>query len=79
MQNVEDAARIAEFKYDSSKHTIVWLFVQSSCHRAFADDALNVNKINMCPGGMQPVMQDKIWAGRTQKLVDDNCVPKGMQ
>ena len=47
MANVQKAARIAEFKYKPDKHTIVWLFDHSSCHRAFADDALNANKMNV--------------------------------
>ncbi len=41
MANVERAAKIAEFKYRSDKYTLVWLFDQSSCHKAYAEDALN--------------------------------------
>ena len=32
MKNVENAAVSAQYKYDSSKHTTVWLLDQSSCH-----------------------------------------------
>ena len=53
MTNIEVAARIAEFKYPSDKHTIVWLFDQSSCHRVFAENALNAKVMNVKPGGVQ--------------------------
>ena len=77
--NVEDAAAIANFKYPSDKYTITWLFDQSSCHRAYADDALNVANMNKGPGGAQPCMRDTVWGGRVQKLVGDDGIPKGMQ
>ena len=79
MKNIEDAARIAEYKYPAEKYSIAWLFDHSSCHRAFADDALNAKKMNVRPGGKQPKMRDTIWAGRPQSLVDEDGVPKGMK
>lgn len=51
MKQIERAFKIAEYKYNPSMHTIVWLFDQSSCHRAFAPDAPNVNNMNAKPGG----------------------------
>ena len=51
----------------------------SSCHRAFADDALNAKRMNVKPGGAQPCMRDTVWAGRVQKMVFENGVPKGMK
>ena len=79
MVNIEVAARIAEFKYPSDKHTIVWLFDQSSCHRAFAEDALNAKVMNVRPGGVQPRMRDTMWAGKVQRMVYDDGTPKGMK
>ena len=79
MANVKDAAKIAKFKYRSDKHTVMFIFDQSSCHRAFSDDALNARVMNVRPGGAQPAMRDTIWAGRVQKMVDSNGVPKGMR
>ena len=38
MAQVERAVCIAEFKYPPAMHTLVWLFDQSSCHRAYASD-----------------------------------------
>ena len=67
MVNIEVAARIAEFEYPSDKHIIVWLFDQSSCHQAFAEDALNAKVMNVRPGGVQPRMCDTMWAGKVQR------------
>ena len=52
------AIQIAKFKYPADKFTLVWLFDQSSGHCAYRDDALNVNKMNVKPGGAQPKMRD---------------------
>ncbi len=75
----EDAARIIELKYPSEKYTIAWLFDHSSCHRAFADDALNAKKMNVQPGGKQPKKRGTTWARQPQSLVDEDGVPKGMK
>ena len=41
MENVKNAIKIAKFKYPSESYTVVWIFDQSSCHKAFAEDFLN--------------------------------------
>ena len=66
--NIADAVAIAEFKYPPQKNTI---FDQSSCHKAYMEDALNTNKMNVHPGGKQSCMRDIVRAGRVQKMVDD--------
>lgn len=60
---------------------LVWLFVHSSCHRAFAEDALNAKVMNVKPVGGQPCMRDTILAGKVQKMVfhDGTVTPKGMK
>ena len=35
--------------------------------------------MNVRPGGAQPCMHDTVWAGKAQKIVDENGVPKGMK
>jgi len=77
MANIESATQIAEYSADT--HTIVWLFDHSSCHRAFAEDALNAKVMNIKPGGAQPCMRDTVWAGKVKKMVFDNGTPKGMR
>ena len=60
-KNVKNAARIIDLIYPSASHTIVWIFDQSSCHREFSDNALNVHRMNVRPGGAQPAMRDGVW------------------
>ena len=54
MSNVKNASAIANFLFPSERYTIVWLFDQSSCHRAFSEDALNSRRMNVRPGGASP-------------------------
>ena len=71
--------KIAEAKYpktDGWKH--VWVFDQSSCHTAMADDALDASKMNVKPGGKQPVMRDTVNAENVQMSFNLG-VPKGMK
>ena len=56
MLNIQHALTIAKLKYPSEKYTVVWLFDQSSCHKAYAEDALNAKSMNVKPGGKQPKM-----------------------
>ena len=52
MKQMEIVVRIAEVKYPKAegwKH--VWIFDHSSCHGTGADDALDVNKMNVNSGG----------------------------
>lgn len=47
MANAKNACDIAEFKYDPAKHTIVFVFDHSSCHRKFDEKALIEKKSRM--------------------------------
>ena len=75
MLNVEKAVKIAEFKYKKEKHSIMWLFDQSSCHKAYAENALNVKRMNVRPGGAQPCMHVTIWAGKVPNMINNDGVP----
>lgn len=44
-----------------------------------ADDALDVSKMNVNPGGAQRVMRDTVWQGKVQKMNFALGVPKGMR
>ena len=79
MEQMAKAVKIAEFKYNTTTHTIVWIFDQSSCHKVFAPDALNVNKMNVLPGGAQAKLRDTVWAGKVQRMVFSLGVAKGMK
>ena len=80
MKQLKVAVQIAEVKYPASegwKH--VWLFDHSSCHAAMADDALDVTKMNVNPGGKQHRMRDGWWGGKPQAMNFAIDVPKGLR
>ena len=65
MKQMENAVKIAEAKYPKQQgYHLFWIFDQSGCHMAFADDALNVNRMNAKEGGNQPVMHNTIYNGK---------------
>lgn len=60
MNQMEMAVAIAEHKYpmaDGWKH--IWIFDHSSCHGAMAEDSLDVNRMNVKPGGKQRRMRGR--------------------
>ena len=80
IDQMKQAVEIAEIKYPKSegwRH--VWVFDHSSCHNAMADDALDVNKMNVNPGGKQRIMRDTVWQGKAQSLTFSLGIPKGMK
>ena len=76
---VEHVIKIVKVKYPRELYDVIWLFDHSSGHTAFADDALNVNRMNVRSGGAQPKMRDTMWMGRVQKMVLPDGTPKGMK
>ncbi len=57
---MNNAVKIADIKYPKSDNwIIIWVFDHSSCHTAMAEDALNAERINVKPGGAQPVLFGK--------------------
>ena len=61
MSQMKNAMKICKFKYPAEKYDVLWLFDQSSGHTKKADNALNVNVMNVKPGGKQPVLRDTIF------------------
>ena len=57
----------------------LFLFDNAPSHKKMADDALNVERMNVNPGGMQPVMRSTVWNGNVQSMVYPNGTPKGMK
>ena len=79
MQQMERAVRIAGFKYPkSSDWRCVWIFHHGSCHTCLPQDALDVNYMNVHPGGKQRVMCDGFWDSKAQSM-NQSGVPKGMR
>ena len=79
MKSFSTSITIAELKYLKETHSLVFLFDKNSGHTAFANDALNVNRMNVNPGGAQPQLRDTIWNGRSQRMVFTDSTPKGMR
>ena len=78
-KQIKMGVKIAEVKYPKDKGwKHVWIFDHSSCHRAAADDSLDVNKMNVKPGGKQCVMQDGIWDGKPQAMNFAIGIPKSL-
>ena len=54
MEQMEKAVKIADFKYPKSDGwRCFWIFDHSSCHVCLLSDALDVNQMNVYPGGRQ--------------------------
>lgn len=77
MISFDEAIDIFESKYPDAQG--LFLFDNAPSHKKCSDDTLNVNHMNVRPGGKQPVMKDTVWNGEVQKLVDENGCPKGMK
>ena len=76
-KQVENGVDIFERVHPEAKG--IFIFDNAPSHRKMADDALNANRMNVGPGGKQPVMKDTIWGGQIQKMVDENGIPRGMR
>ena len=70
MQQIKKVVKIAEFKFPRDiGWKIVWVFDHSSCHFSMPEDALFVPRMNVNPGGKQPVMRDGWWGGKPQCIL----------
>ena len=79
LDQLEMAVEIAEYKYPRRKgYRLYFVFDQSSCHMAYAEDALNVEKMNKNPGGAQPKLRDTIYNGKAQGMQFRDGTPKGL-
>ena len=76
---VENAVQIAEMNYPSERHSLTFIFDQSSGHTAYADDALNAHRMNVGDGGKQPRRRDTIWDGKPQLMMNESGEPKGLR
>ena len=80
MKQIENAITIAEISTQSQKGTdgTASLTIHSSCHAAYAEDALIASRMNGKQGGAQPVMHDTVYNGRIQRMVFPDGTPKGL-
>ena len=73
MRQVEQAATIAKIKYPPATHSLVFLFDQSSKYTAYDSDALQASRMNVNPGGSQPVMRDTAFNGSSEDGGQKRC------
>ena len=57
----------------------LFLFDNAPSYKKLADDSLNVERMNVNPGGMQPAMRSTTWNGHVQTMVYPDGTPKGMK
>lgn len=80
MEQIKEAVKIADVKYPRAKgYRVVWIFDHSSCHAAMPSDALDVNRMNVNPGGKQRIMRDGWWGGKPQKMTFALGIAKGLR
>ena len=79
IKQLEDVIKILYVKYPKECYNVFWFFDHSSGLTAFAEDALNVNRMNVQLGGAQPRMRDTYYNGRLQRMVLADGTPKGMK
>ena len=73
LDQVDHTITIFEKKHPNAQG--LFLFDNAPSHKKLSDDALNADKMNVNPGGMQPAMRSTIWNGRIQKMVYRNGTP----
>lgn len=69
LKQIQFAIDIAEAKYPRDQgYRLFWLFDQSTCHTAYAENCLNANRMNAKAGGQVPLMRDTVWNNKPQSL-----------
>lgn len=77
LQQVEHTIDIFEKIHQNTQG--LFLFDNAPSHKKQADDSLNVEKMNVNPGGVQPAMRSTMWDGKIQTMVKEDGTPKGMK
>ncbi len=57
----------------------IFLFDNAPSHRKVSEDSLDADRMNVHPGGMQPVMRYTIWKGNVQQMAFPDGEAKGMK
>ena len=80
-RQVAKAARIAAFKYPPERFDVYFVFDQAKTHTAYTADALIASRMNVKPGGEQPVMRVSPFVvnGAPQRMVLPDGTPKELK
>ena len=77
MEQMKHAVAIANIRYPKEEGwNVVWVFDQSSCHKAIVSDALDVAKVSVNPGGKQSKMRDTVRAGQLRRCASTLALRK---
>ena len=76
ISQVERAIDIFESRHPDAQ--ALFLFDNAPSHKKCAEDVLNAEKVNVCPGGKELLLRD-IFDGKVQKIVMDDGRVKGMK
>ena len=74
---VDKAIDVFEAKYPDAQ--AVFLFDNAPSHKKCSNQTLNAEKMNVRPGGKQPVMHSTVFNGEVQEMVLADGRPKGMK
>ncbi len=77
LEQVDKALNVFERKYPN--RTGLFIYDNAPSHKKMAADSLNVDHMNVHPGGKQSVMHDTEWNGEIQKMVLPNGQPRGLK
>ena len=77
IKQVDKVIQIFERKYPNVQP--LFLFDNAPSHKKYAEDMLIADRMNVSPGGKQPVMRDAIFNGQVQSVVLPDGQPKGMR
>ena len=79
MDQIKEAVKIVDVKHPRVEgYRVVWIFDHCSCHAAMPSDALDVNRMNVNPGGKQRIMRDGWWGDKPQKMTFALGIAKGL-
>lgn len=75
MKQVDKAIQIFEQKYPDAQ--ALFLFDNAPSHKKYAEDMLITDRMNVRPGGKQPVMHDAVFNGQVQLMILPDGEPRG--
>ena len=55
--------------YSKTHAQALFLFDNAPSHKKYTEDALNADKMNVCPGGKQPKVRDTVFNSQVQSMI----------
>ena len=77
LKQVDKVIKVFKDKYPHAQ--ALFLFDNAPSHKKYTEDSLNVDRMNVRPGGKQPKLRDTVFNGQIQSMVLEDGQPKGMK